>query len=131
MSRPSSSAHPPASLVYKICTTTEWSDAAETAVYRGSSDDQRGGFIHLSQAHQLAGTLARHFEGRDDLVLIAFVESELGSQLRWEISRGGEPFPHLHGPLPIARAVNTWRLALDPNGRHVLPDLPPSTPKIA
>lgn len=90
--------------IYKISTRSEWLQAVAAGQYTGSADDRRDGFIHLSAAGQVEGTLARHFAGVNDLVLIAFEEESLEG-LRWEASRGGALFPHVYGTLPVARAL--------------------------
>ena len=112
-----------AAIVYKICRQEEWRGARDDVDYAGSADDQRDGFIHLSASPQLAATLARHFDGQTDLVLIAFASADLGPALRWEVSRGGELFPHVYGTLPVGRALHTWTIGLHKDGTHVLPDL--------
>ncbi|MET0343863.1 MAG: DUF952 domain-containing protein [Polyangiales bacterium] len=91
--------------VYKILPRTAWEAAIAAGVYHGSADDQRDGFIHLSRAHQLEGTLSKHFAGQSDLVLVSLSSDRLGAALRFEVSRGGEPFPHLYGPLDPALAL--------------------------
>ena len=91
-------------LVYKVCPSAAWQAAVAAGVYRGSADDHRDGFIHLSTAAQLAETVARHFAGQRDLVLVALDPADLGDRLRWEPSRGGALFPHLHGDLPVSLA---------------------------
>jgi uncharacterized protein (DUF952 family) len=112
---------PRATRVFKVAKHDAWSEACRIGKFFGSSDDARDGFIHLSELHQLRGTLARHFKGETDLVLIAFESSELGEALRWEASRNGELFPHLYAPLPISAARATHALTLDENGVPVLP----------
>lgn len=92
-------------IVFKIATAADWTEATKIGHYRGSQDDRRDGFIHLSNQHQLAGTLEKHFKGKDDLVLIAFEASSLGPELKWEQSRGGELFPHLYGDLSASQAL--------------------------
>jgi uncharacterized protein (DUF952 family) len=104
-------------LVYKICGVGEWSEALSTGLYRGSSDDHRDGFIHLSTRGQVPGTLAKHFIGRGGLVLIAVRASDLAGRLRYEGSRGGEVFPHLYGDLPL-KAV-AWTRPIDDDRRKL------------
>ena len=82
----------------KIFRASEWAAFAETQAFAGSADDLRDGFIHLSSAEQVAGTLERHFAGEAGLVL-AEVDVMEDSALRWELSRGGAAFPHLYRPL--------------------------------
>jgi uncharacterized protein (DUF952 family) len=99
-------------LVYKICPRSDWQRAEAAGSYRGSIDDQRDGFIHLSAGPQVEGTLTRHFSGQSDLVLVAFDEQSLAG-LRWEASRGGALFPHVYGVLPVAQALWVKDLPLD------------------
>ncbi len=78
--------------------------------------------MHLSSAEQVKGTLERHFAGRTGLVLLWVRTAEL-PDLRWEPSRGGALFPHLHVPLARAWVAKEEPLPLDPSGRHRLPPL--------
>jgi uncharacterized protein (DUF952 family) len=97
----------------------------QRGAYEGSTDDVRDGFIHLSTAKQLAGTLAKHYRGREDLTLIALKTSALGAALRWEPSRGGDLFPHLYAPLPASSVIWTRSLMLGQDSIPVVPeDLP-------
>jgi len=114
--------------VYKIFRASEWRDAAAAGVFAGSADDRRDGFIHLSAAQQVAGTLARHFPGEAGLVLAAIPAARLEPALRWETSRGGALFPHLYGVLPVAAVSARWLLAVDADGLHQLPALPDGEP---
>lgn len=112
-------------VVYKVCSEAEWAHAVCAGVYAGSIDDRRDGFIHLSSGSQLAGTLAKHFAGRPALVLIALDAASLAGGLRWEPSRGGTQFPHLYGDLAPGMALWVRPIAVDGDGRHIVPeDLP-------
>jgi uncharacterized protein (DUF952 family) len=107
--------------IYKVCGSAEWAQAEASGQYRGSADDARGGFIHFSTASQLAPTLAKHFVGRDDLLLIAVDADALGAALEWEPSRGGDLFPHLYGSLPTSAALWAKPVPRDAGGQHILP----------
>ncbi len=105
--------------VYKICFRAEWEDAQRAGRYEGSAADRADGFIHLSTGEQMRETAARHFQGLDDLVLVAF-NPEVLEGLRWEPSRGGDLFPHVYGNLPAARALWVNPLTLV-EGTHRFP----------
>jgi uncharacterized protein (DUF952 family) len=111
--------------IYKICERASWRLAEQTGNYRGSAADARDGFIHFSTAAQLAGTLAKHFTGRADLLLIAVDADALGEALKWEPSRGGELFPHLYATLPLAAVRWTKPVPDEVGGRRLLPELAP------
>ncbi len=109
--------------IYKICERASWRFAEQTGTYCGSAADARDGFIHFSTAAQLAGTLAKHFAGRGDLLLVAVNADALGEALKWEPSRGGEPFPHLYAALPLAAVRWIKPVPDEVGGRRALPEL--------
>jgi uncharacterized protein (DUF952 family) len=108
-------------MIYKICSRDRWRAAVEAGVCRGAEIDLEDGFIHFSTAAQIRETAARHFKDQTDLVLVAVEPAALGSALRWEPSRGGDLFPHLHGDLDVALVLHVDDLPLDGDGRHVFP----------
>jgi uncharacterized protein (DUF952 family) len=111
--------------IYKICERALWLAAETAGQFRGSSIDERDGFIHFSTGSQLAETVAKHFAGQSKLFLIAVDADALGHQLRWERSRGGDLFPHLYAALPL-RAVRWARpLPDEVEGGRQLPELEP------
>lgn len=88
--------------VYKILTQDQWQDFAREQTFRGSPDDVRDGFIHLSSQAQLKGTLDKHYRDTPTVVIARFLKDRFGENLRWEVSRGGAKFPHLYAPLKWA-----------------------------
>src|SRR5215510_1831709 len=86
--------------VYKILTEAAFSEAMGKGHFLGSADDRRDGFIHLSAADQLEGTLAKHFAKQDGLMLLALDPARLGQQLRWEASRSS-PISMLRSTFPL------------------------------
>ena len=83
--------------------------------------DLADGYVHLSTAAQLTETVDRHFAGQDALWVAEVDLEALGDQVRWEASRGGALFPHLHGALPLAMVVAYSPLERDDDGRVKLP----------
>jgi nicotinate-nucleotide pyrophosphorylase (carboxylating) len=81
--------------IWKVFRAGEWEALQATGSFEGSADDLRDGFIHLSTDRQLAGTLAKHFAGEEELVL-AEVSVAADPALRWE---GTGQYPHLYRPL--------------------------------
>ena len=108
--------------IYKLAERREWAGARASGAYEGSAVDRADGYIHMSTAAQLAETARRHYAGRDGLVL-AFVDPvALGAALRWEPSRGGDLFPHLYGPLPMAAVLAERMLAVRDDGTMIFED---------
>ena len=107
--------------VYKIMSSSELNELRRDGLFRGSPADVADGYIHLSCASQLAGTLDKHFSGVDGLVLAAVDLSRLGDAVRWEPSRGGQPFPHIYGELTMDAVVSVSPLERAPDGTIKLP----------
>ena len=107
-------------LLFKICRDSEWKRAIGRGVFMGSEADHADGFIHLSTAHQVRETAAKHFAGQTGLVLVALAESDL-ENLKWEVSRGGDKFPHVYGEIPTRLARWVKSLPLE-EGAHVFPE---------
>ena len=110
--------------IYKICPESLWRDAEIAGQFTGSPVDSADGFIHFSTPAQVAETLARHFAGKDHLLLVAVDATKLGDELKYEPSRGGDLFPHLYGALRLDAVRWVKPLPLSDDGRHQLPDLP-------
>ena len=110
--------------VYKILDRAEWAGAQAAGAFRGAEIDLQDGYIHLSTATQAAETARRHFGGRADLVVLELEADDLGADLRWEPSRGGDLFPHLYAPLDPARVRAVHAAPLGEAGAPRLPDLP-------
>jgi uncharacterized protein (DUF952 family) len=108
-------------IVYKVMNRAAFMEAKAKGSFDGSADDRRDGFIHLSSADQLEGTLAKHFAGQKDLVLLAVDAARLGERLCWESSRGGAFFPNLYGALDFNALIWEKPLELGVDGRHRLP----------
>ncbi|WDR02615.1 DUF952 domain-containing protein [Devosia algicola] len=111
----------PPSLIYKILDHASRTTVGTNGHCHGMPIDHTDGYIHLSTADQLAQTLALHFAGQNDLVLLAVRTADLGENLKWEPSRGGALFPHYHGPLPISAVAWELPLAVAADGACQLP----------
>jgi uncharacterized protein (DUF952 family) len=107
-------------VAYKIL-TAEQMRALEEDRFEGAPVDIADGYVHLSTAQQVAGTLDAHFAGREDLFLAAVDLDRLGDSVRWEASRGGALFPHLYGRLEKALVVGSGPLRRDDAGALILP----------
>jgi uncharacterized protein (DUF952 family) len=108
-------------MIYKIVPDRLWRDAVAKGSFGGSPVDVADGFIHFSTASQVRETAAKHFAGVPDLVIVAVSAADLGAQLRWEPSRGGDLFPHLYEELPLTAVRWVHPLPLDAAARHVFP----------
>jgi uncharacterized protein (DUF952 family) len=113
----------PATVIYKICPATLWRAAVSEGIFNGAPIDLQDGFIHFSDAGQVADTAAKHFAGQNDLLLLHVDTARLGKPVKWETSRGGALFPHLYGALALDAVIKAEPLPLGPDGRHIFPSL--------
>lgn len=96
-------------MILHITTASAWAQAQAGGTYRDPSLEHEG-FIHCSTREQLAGTLARHFAGVADLVVLEIDPALLDAPVVYEDSYGsGTEFPHVYGPIPLAAVVATER----------------------
>ena len=96
-------------LIYHITTAAEWAQAQRDGQYTKSTLDRtlaEEGFIHASQAAQVARVANAFYQGVPDLVLLTIDTERVGSPIRYELVPGQDlPYPHIYGPLNIDAVV--------------------------
>jgi uncharacterized protein (DUF952 family) len=102
--------------IYKILPRGEWAAAEAAGGFDGSAVDRQDGFIHISTAAQAQETARRWFAGQPDLVVLEVEGDDLGADLKWEPSRGGDLFPHLYAPLSAGAVRAVHAAPLDADG---------------
>ena len=107
-------------MIFKLLRTPEWHALQADGVTAGAPVDLADGYVHFSTAEQVPETAARHFDGVEGLWLLAVEEAAVGDNLRWEPSRGGADFPHLHAPLRLDQVAWAEPVPLV-DGAHVFP----------
>ena len=107
--------------IFKIVHASQWREAERGGEYHGSQKDRADGFLHFSNADQLSETLAKHYAGMADLVVVCVEGSRLGPTLKFEPSRNGELFPHLYGTLPMSAVSWSKPVELRTDGSFELP----------
>jgi uncharacterized protein (DUF952 family) len=95
--------------VLHIASPAEWDAARAAREIRPASLGSEG-FVHCSTRAQLSITLARHFRGAGELVLLVLDTAALGDALRWDESRPGETFPHVYAPIPVGAVAAVERV---------------------
>jgi uncharacterized protein (DUF952 family) len=108
-------------VAYKILLAPEMAALEAEGRFAGAPVDLADGYIHLSTATQLGETLAKHFDGRDDIHIVAVDLSAFGDAVKWEVSRGGALFPHLYGALTLDAVIAYGPLERDEDGAIRLP----------
>ena len=112
--------NPQDGIIYKVVTSGQWEAARKSGVFRGAPIDIEDGYIHFSTSQQVRETVAKHFAGQTDLILVAVEAAAIESSLKWETSRGGALFPHLYDELHFSAVVWEEDLPLV-GGEHRFP----------
>lgn len=110
-------------IIFKICPKDLWEEAKAEGVFKGAAIDLADGFIHFSTLAQVKETAAKHFKGQEHLLLIAVDGTCLGDALKYEVSRGGDLFPHLYDRLKLDDVLWVKPLPLGADGQHIFPDM--------
>jgi uncharacterized protein (DUF952 family) len=90
--------------IFHIATVADWDRARREGQYATSTVGKtlaEEGFIHASQASQVADVANRFYRGLpDELVLLVIDPARVRPPIRYEdVPGAGAPFPHIYGPL--------------------------------
>lgn len=112
---------PHTAIAYKILTTPQWDILRTEGLFTGAPIDVQDGYIHLSTAKQVTETVNKHFAGQTGLWIAAVDLPMLGDAVRWEVSRGGQLFPHIYAALPMQAVIAAHPLSREDDGAVTLP----------
>ena len=91
----------PAPLILHVTRRDEWEGALSRGAYEADTLATEG-FIHCSEANQVAEVANVRFRGRQDLVLLWIDPARVRAEIKYEeASDGSGTFPHIYGPLDI------------------------------
>ena len=65
-------------------TADQWAQFETDGVFTGAPVDHQDGYIHLSAADQLQGTLDKYFAGQEGLVIAEVDLDALKDSVKWE-----------------------------------------------
>lgn len=97
--------------IFHLATEKAWSSAVDAGTYTVSTlglDLADVGFIHCSQAEQVAGVHQRFYRDLDDALLLLAIDTDRLTS-PWQLDAvDGEPlpFPHIYGPLNVDAVVS-------------------------
>lgn len=108
-------------MIYHITTQGAWAPALSSGLYTADSLSTEG-FIHCSDANQVAWVANTRFAGRTDLLLLVIDPAHLRAEVRYENLEGGaERFPHVYGPIPVGAVLRVSTYVPGPDGRFGAP----------
>ncbi len=113
--------------LYKLLPRTDWSGHPDVVPW--APIDRSDGFVHLSAAHQVRETAAKHFADCPDLYLLEVDPLRLSpGSLRWEVSRGGDHFPHVYADIEAHAVVGEDAVPRGEDGDRLPAHVPSPVP---
>lgn len=85
------------SFVYRVMLNNEWDEFKKKKKFFGNKLDIQSGFIHLSTKSQIKNTIEKYFKNENSIIIIKINVKDIAKNLKWEISRNNQLFPHLYG----------------------------------
>lgn len=107
--------------IYRLFVPSDWAILTQSGVFYGHAEDLRDGFIHFSTAHTLIGTALHHYAGHPYLILAQIPCTDVQAELKWELARDGDLFPHLYAPLYYSAVSHFWLLSARADGEYNFP----------
>ena len=102
--------------IYKILSIGEWEEAQKLG-YINTDLDKKDGFIHFSDANQLAVSLELYFSDHEEVILLLPNMKKIESKLKYELSDADSKrkgyFAHLYGDLMIDDIKKLWQIKRD------------------
>ena len=106
--------------VFKVIEEDDWESIKNKDFFLGSKTDRSDGFIHFSSSEQLEETLEKYFKSKSPLYLLVVKTDDV--KFVWEMSRNNQLFPHLYGPLPLNMVSQVYRIVINDEGKHIIPE---------
>ena len=107
--------------IYKILSKIDLEDVKYKSEFKCTKKDLEDGYIHFSEGEQVEGTLKKFYKNQNELVLLKVKTINL-DHLIWEQASDGNMFPHLYSPIELSNITDEFKIDLDEEGNHKLPD---------
>ena len=106
--------------IYKILSIHDFEKLRNSDYFFGTEKDIIDGFIHFSKKDQLIGTLNKYFKYQKDLNILKISSKNL-KNLKWELSKDGQIFPHLYSKLNNKNILEEFTIKAKEDGSFELP----------
>ena len=97
-------------LNYKLFSEKDYKKFLKESFFEGSAADNEDGFIHLSTRSQIWETVYKHYNYERNLYISAFNFNSSDTNLKWDLSRNDEYFPHYYGKLLLRDYVYSIKI---------------------
>lgn len=107
--------------IFHCSLVTDWDAAQRSGSYtvssRGRTLEQEG-FVHAAYAEQIPGVLQRYYADLEEPLSLLTIDPALVGVpvVAEDLTGGGELFPHIYGPIPVAAVIAVTVLDRDASG---------------
>ena len=109
-------------MIYKVLTADQLAEV-ESGGLMQAPVDIADGYVHFSTSKQVQETLSKWFRGQTGCVLVSVSSNDFGPDLKWEVSRGGDFFPHVYTEVREHHISSIWPLdEFDADGSPLAPE---------
>ena len=107
-------------IIYHLILEADWEWAQTTGEVKPTSLAEEG-FIHCSQDEaQMLAVSNRIYAGLDGLLTLEVDTGRLSWPVKYELSRSGEIYPHIYGPLNTDAVVKVQTMTVSADGSFSL-----------
>ena len=99
--------------LFRIFSNEEWEIVKQKKELRLKEIDTNSNFIHLCTEKQLLDTIRVHFNNIEEIVILRLSTRGLESNLKWEISRNNDLFPHYYGDISFDNVINFKKIKVN------------------
>ncbi len=109
-------------MIYKVLTADQLAEVEDGGIMQAPVDIADG-YVHFSTSKQVQETLSKWFRGQTGCVLVSVDSRDFGPDLKWEVSRGGDHFPHVYAQVREHHISSIWPLdEFDADGAPLAPE---------
>lgn len=109
-------------MIYKVLTADQIAEVERGGLMQAPVDIADG-YVHFSTSKQVQETLSKWFRDQTGCVLVSVSSNDFGPDLKWEVSRGGDFFPHVYAEVREYHISSIWPLdEFDADGSPLAPE---------
>lgn len=109
-------------MIYKVLTADQLAEVERGGLMQAPVDIADG-YVHFSTSKQVQETLSTWFRDQTGCVLVSVSSNDFGPDLKWEVSRGGDFFPHVYAEVREYHISSIWPLdEFDADGSPLAPE---------
>ena len=99
--------------LFRIFSNEQWEIVKKKKGLRLKEIDTNFNFIHLCTEKQLLDTICVHFKNTEEIVILRLSLRGLEPNLKWEMSRNNDLFPHYYGDISFDNMIDFKKIKVN------------------